>query len=73
MRVLISGAGIAGPTLAYWLLRNGFTPMLIELLGIAVRNLATRAMKIPAVAELTIGRSLRDDLIVPNYETSLTS
>jgi 2-polyprenyl-6-methoxyphenol hydroxylase-like FAD-dependent oxidoreductase len=28
--VLISGAGIAGPTLAYWLLRYGFTPTLIE-------------------------------------------
>ena len=28
--VLISGAGIAGPTLAYWLLRRGLTPTLIE-------------------------------------------
>ena len=28
--ILISGAGIAGPTLAYWLLREGFTPTLIE-------------------------------------------
>ena len=28
--ILISGAGIAGPTLAWWLLRNGFTPVLIE-------------------------------------------
>lgn len=28
--VLISGAGIAGPTLAYWLLRGGFAPTLIE-------------------------------------------
>lgn len=28
--ILISGAGIAGPTLAYWLLRHGFTPTLIE-------------------------------------------
>lgn len=27
---LISGAGIAGPTLAYWLLRAGFMPTLIE-------------------------------------------
>ena len=27
---LISGAGVAGPTLAYWLLRAGFTPTLIE-------------------------------------------
>ncbi len=30
MRVLISGAGIAGPTLAYWLLHNGVTPTLVE-------------------------------------------
>jgi 2-polyprenyl-6-methoxyphenol hydroxylase-like FAD-dependent oxidoreductase len=29
-RVLISGAGIAGPTLAYWLRRHGVTPTLIE-------------------------------------------
>lgn len=27
---LISGAGIAGPTLAYWLLRRGFEPLLVE-------------------------------------------
>ncbi|HEY2510073.1 MAG TPA: FAD-binding domain [Polyangiaceae bacterium] len=31
MRVLISGSGIAGPTLAYWLKRAGFTPTLVEL------------------------------------------
>ena len=30
MRVLISGAGIAGPTLAYWLARYGFKPTIIE-------------------------------------------
>jgi 2-polyprenyl-6-methoxyphenol hydroxylase-like FAD-dependent oxidoreductase len=28
--VIISGAGIAGPTLAYWLLETGFEPVLIE-------------------------------------------
>ena len=28
--VLISGAGIAGPTLAWWLLRYGFRPTLVE-------------------------------------------
>lgn len=31
MRVLISGAGIAGPTLAYWLARYGFEPTLVEI------------------------------------------
>ena len=30
MRVLISGAGIAGPTLAYWLVHYGFEPTLVE-------------------------------------------
>jgi len=30
MKVLIAGAGIAGPTLAYWLTRYGFTSTLIE-------------------------------------------
>jgi 2-polyprenyl-6-methoxyphenol hydroxylase-like FAD-dependent oxidoreductase len=30
MRVLIVGAGIAGPTLAYWLLRSGHRPTLVE-------------------------------------------
>ena len=28
--ILVSGAGIAGPTIAYWLLRHGFAPILIE-------------------------------------------
>jgi 2-polyprenyl-6-methoxyphenol hydroxylase-like FAD-dependent oxidoreductase len=30
MRVAINGCGIAGPTLAYWLLRSGHEPVLIE-------------------------------------------
>jgi 2-polyprenyl-6-methoxyphenol hydroxylase-like FAD-dependent oxidoreductase len=30
MKILISGAGIAGPTLAYWLLQYGFQPTIIE-------------------------------------------
>jgi 2-polyprenyl-6-methoxyphenol hydroxylase-like FAD-dependent oxidoreductase len=30
MKVLIVGAGIAGPTLAYWLLRAGYQPTLVE-------------------------------------------
>jgi len=30
MRILISGAGIAGPTLAYWLCQYGFTPTIVE-------------------------------------------
>jgi 2-polyprenyl-6-methoxyphenol hydroxylase-like FAD-dependent oxidoreductase len=30
MRVLISGAGIAGPTLAYWLAHYGFEPNMVD-------------------------------------------
>jgi 2-polyprenyl-6-methoxyphenol hydroxylase-like FAD-dependent oxidoreductase len=30
MRILISGAGIAGPTLAYWVARHGMTATLVE-------------------------------------------
>ena len=30
LRILISGAGIAGPSLAHWLLRYGFEPTMIE-------------------------------------------
>jgi 2-polyprenyl-6-methoxyphenol hydroxylase-like FAD-dependent oxidoreductase len=30
MRILISGAGIAGPTVAYWLHRYGLTPTIVE-------------------------------------------
>ncbi|MFD4402077.1 FAD-dependent monooxygenase [Nocardia sp. NPDC058499] len=29
-RVLISGGGVAGPVLAYWLRRYGFEPMIVE-------------------------------------------
>lgn len=30
MKIAISGAGVAGPTLAYWLMRAGHEPLLIE-------------------------------------------
>jgi 2-polyprenyl-6-methoxyphenol hydroxylase-like FAD-dependent oxidoreductase len=30
MNVLISGCGIAGPTLAYWLLKTGYQPTIVE-------------------------------------------
>jgi len=30
MNILISGAGIAGPTLAYWLAQFGFVPTIVE-------------------------------------------
>jgi len=30
LKILISGAGIAGPCLAFWLERHGFEPTLVE-------------------------------------------
>ncbi|MCB0405418.1 MAG: FAD-dependent monooxygenase, partial [Bdellovibrionales bacterium] len=30
MKILISGTGVAGPSLAYWLIKSGHTPVLIE-------------------------------------------
>src|SRR5260370_23949972 len=30
LEILISGAGIAGPTVAYWLVRRGHRPVLVE-------------------------------------------
>jgi 2-polyprenyl-6-methoxyphenol hydroxylase-like FAD-dependent oxidoreductase len=36
-------------------------------MGITVRNLVTRLMRIPFVADQMIGRDLRDDLTVPGY------
>jgi 2-polyprenyl-6-methoxyphenol hydroxylase-like FAD-dependent oxidoreductase len=35
--------------------------------GIGFRNLATRAMGIPLVADFLMGRSLRDDIALPDY------
>lgn len=36
-------------------------------LGVLLVSLVTRAMRIPLVAELAIGRSLRDALVLPSY------
>lgn len=40
--VLISGSGIAGPALAYWLHRSGFAVTVVEK-GSALRGVATRS------------------------------
>lgn len=36
--------------------------------GIAVRNLFTRLLRFPFVADFFIGRNLRDDIVLPRYE-----
>jgi 2-polyprenyl-6-methoxyphenol hydroxylase-like FAD-dependent oxidoreductase len=64
--VLISGASIAGPALAYWLRRHGFTPTIVEraatlrpggqavdLRGVA-RNVVERMGIMPAVREASV-------------------
>ena len=39
-------------------------------LGIAFRNVMTRMMDLPFVAEFFIGRSLRDDIELPDYDSA---
>jgi 2-polyprenyl-6-methoxyphenol hydroxylase-like FAD-dependent oxidoreductase len=36
--------------------------------GITFRNVVTRLMRVPSIAELFIGRELRDDIDLPDYE-----
>ncbi|MFD7262739.1 FAD-dependent monooxygenase [Streptomyces sp. NPDC059874] len=61
--VLISGAGIAGPTLAYWLARHGFRPTVVELAP-GVRSSGSPVdVRGPAVAvaeRMGIARRLRE-------------
>jgi len=49
--VLVSGAGVAGPTLAYWLRRHGFSPTVIERVPTLRRGLGGHAVDLrgPAV------------------------
>jgi len=46
-------------------LAGGFAPE--TSLGVWLRNLVTRAMALPAVAKLAMGKSLRDDITLPIY------
>jgi hypothetical protein len=36
--------------------------------GILFRNQVTRVMEVPLVADLVIGRALRDDIVLPDYD-----
>ncbi len=38
--------------------------------GIALRDVITQLMRIPGVAELVIGRDLRDEIVLPVYSAS---
>ncbi len=46
-------------------LASSFAPK--SALGIAVRNQASRLLRVPFLANLLIGRALRDDLALPDY------
>ena len=39
--------------------------------GIAFRNMVTRLLRLPLVADFVIGRDLRDDIALPHYNPSL--
>jgi len=45
--ILISGSGIAGPTVAYWLDKHGFTPTIDE----TARNCVQEASPMPSVVQ----------------------
>jgi 2-polyprenyl-6-methoxyphenol hydroxylase-like FAD-dependent oxidoreductase len=65
MRVLISGAGLAGLTTAYWLRRYGFTPTIVEgapslLVGgykIDVRGTALQVLKRMGIQDAVVAAS----------------
>jgi 2-polyprenyl-6-methoxyphenol hydroxylase-like FAD-dependent oxidoreductase len=65
MRVLISGAGLAGLTTAYWLRRYGFTPTIVErapslLVGgykIDVRGTALQVLKRMGIHDAVVAAS----------------
>ena len=57
LRVLISGASVAGPTVAYWLCRQGFAVTVVERMPLALVQISGHAVDLfgPAmdVAEWT--------------------
>jgi 2-polyprenyl-6-methoxyphenol hydroxylase-like FAD-dependent oxidoreductase len=60
--VLISGAGVAGPALAYWLARAGFRPTVVERSGgqrSSGNPVDVRGAALPVVEEMGIVETLR--------------
>jgi 2-polyprenyl-6-methoxyphenol hydroxylase-like FAD-dependent oxidoreductase len=63
LSVLIAGAGIAGPALAYWLTRRGHRPVLVERLdGLRVGGHAVdiRGTALDVVDRMGVGDAVRD-------------
>lgn len=67
-RVLVSGAGIAGSTVAYWLTRAGFDVTLVELAG-GIRSsgapVDVRGDALPIVARMGVLDQLREVATIP--------
>ncbi len=65
-RVMILGAGIAGPALAYWLARHGFRPTVVELaseLRSGGSAIVVRGPAIPAAEKMGVMPELREAAI----------
>ncbi|WP_039825658.1 FAD-dependent monooxygenase [Nocardia testacea] len=67
MDVLISGASVAGPVLAYWLDRFGFTPVVVERTASPRLGLGGHAVDLFAPATAVMGHM---DLLEPLREAS---
>ncbi|MFH9863882.1 FAD-dependent monooxygenase [Streptomyces sp. NPDC017202] len=71
-RVMILGAGIAGPALAYWLARHGFRPTVVELakeLRSGGSAIVVKGPAIPAAEKMGIMPQLRE---VATHATSVS-
>ncbi len=68
LRVLISGASVAGPTAAYWLSRHGFAVTVVERMPLAMVRTSGHAVDLfgPAmdVAERRISKWSADECVL---------
>lgn len=80
IKILVIGAGIAGPAICYWLKRFGFSPVLIEKAAsirkggqaLDVRGIATHIAKDIAQERsdkiLAMIKSVSNAITLPQYE-----
>jgi 2-polyprenyl-6-methoxyphenol hydroxylase-like FAD-dependent oxidoreductase len=63
LEVLIAGAGIAGPALAYWLNRRGHRPVLVERmdrLRVGGHAVDVRGTALDVIDRMGLGDAVRD-------------
>ena len=65
--ILISGASVAGPALAYWLRENGFTRTLV----VADAFNAARVDQLALQGSVTVFAEIQPDPDIPNLEKLL--